>query len=203
MCVFFLKKKKKKKNIVRRRPYSVVLLDEYEKAHPEVGSLFLSIFDEGQITDSKGFLVSFRNTIIVATSNLGARHLAALPPNESAESARPAVMHEIRSHFSPELLNRFDEVVLFNRLLPKHMEPIVRREIGALQLPCPMDVSDKLVHQLADLSYDPAFGARPVRRTVQKKLLEPLSLLLQDNPPRKDDRILADLRGDEVVVKYQ
>jgi ATP-dependent Clp protease ATP-binding subunit ClpB len=153
----------------------------------------------------KGYLVSFRNTIIVATTNLGARHLAALPPNATAEAARPSVMHEIRAHFSPELLNRFDEVVLFNRLLPEHMLPIVQREVADLQCPCALRVSDALLQHLAQQAYDPSFGARPVRRTVQRLLLEPLALLLQNSPPTgPKETILADLdHQGKVVVHYQ
>ncbi len=169
--------------------------------------MFLSIFDEGQITDSKGFNVSFRNCIIVATSNLGSRQLAALPPGAPAEAARPQVMAEIRAHISPELLNRFDEVVLFRRLGPEHMAPIVRREIEdvARHLPCPLRVSPEAEASLAASSYDPTFGARPVRRTVQTRLVGPLAELLADRPPRPSDAIEAQLVSatDEIVCKYQ
>ncbi len=160
------------------------------------GNLFLSIFDEGQITDSKGFVVSFRNTIIVATSNLGSRHLAALPQGANVDSARAQVMAEIRAHLSPELLNRFDEVVLFRRLLPEHMAPIVRREVAevAMHLPCPLLVSPEAEAALAAAAYDPAFGARPVRRTVQQRLVGPLSSLLAERAPRSSDSIVASLK---------
>jgi ATP-dependent Clp protease ATP-binding subunit ClpB len=169
--------------------------------------LFLSILDEGQITDSRGFVVSFRNTIIVATSNLGSRFLAALPEGARAESARPQVMAEIRSHLSPELLNRFDEVVLFRRLLPEHMAPIVRREVEEVSkhLPCSLAVSPEAEASLAAASYDPSFGARPVRRTVQQRLVGPLAALLAERAAKPTDAILATLRPgeDDLEVRFE
>jgi ATP-dependent Clp protease ATP-binding subunit ClpB len=111
-------------------------------------------------------------------------------------------MAEIKAHFSPELLNRFDEIVLFNRLLPQHMAPIVRREIAEISLPCPLACSEAVIQHLAALSYDPSFGARPVRRTVQHELLGPLSILLQDRPATAKDNIVAEMVGDKIQVRY-
>merc|ERR1719261_1583870 len=117
---------------IRRRPYQLVLLDEFEKAHREVGNLLLQVFDEGHLTDSHGRRVDFRNTLIVMTSNLGSGALEALPEAATDTDRNEAVMNDVRRHFTPELLNRIDELLVFNRLEREHMPPIVDVHVDKL-----------------------------------------------------------------------
>lgn len=165
---------------VRRRPYQIVLFDEFEKAHRAIHNILLQILDEGRLTDSQGRKVDFRNTIIIMTSNLGAEILADLPPGHSSSEARDAVMGAVRGAFTPELLNRIDEIVLFNRLSHEDMDSIVNIQLK--------DVSNLLADRriqveltpearewLAERGYDPVYGARPLRRIIQKHILNPLS----------------------------
>ena len=198
-------------NAVQNSPYSVILLDEFEKADPSVGNTLLSVFDEGSLTDARGTRINFRNTVIILTSNLGAHHLADLPADAPADAARAHVMAEVRKYFSPELLNRIDEVVLFRRLPLELMEPIVRNEVHRVEQSLHdshpemhLNVSEKAVKWLADTSYDPAYGARPVRRTVQRSLLGPLARLLVEKEPTSMS-VTADIGlpdSSELSVKF-
>lgn len=165
---------------VRRRPYQLVLFDEFEKAHRDVANLLLQIMDEGHLTDSQGRKVDFKNTIVILTSNLGADLLSNLPESETVESARDQVMQVVRQHFSPEFLNRLDEIVLFNRLSRDNIGPIVDLQVNAVsQLLTDRRVSLVLEPSARELlctvGYDPVFGARPVRRAVQHLVLNPLA----------------------------
>ena len=188
----------------------MVLFDEWEKADPSVGNALLSVFDEGAITDARGVSINFKNTIIVMTSNLGARYLTDLPPDVPAEAARPQIMAEVRKFMAPELLNRIDDVILFRRLPEDLMVPIVRKEIrqieASLQDTHPemqLRVSDRAIEWLGKTSYDPAYGARPVRRTVHRELLSPLAeLLIEQEAP--GNVIEADRIGDDskLTIKF-
>ena len=165
---------------VRRRPYQVVLLDEIEKAHPDVFNVLLQVLDDGRLTDGQGRTVDFRNTIIIMTSNLGAEHLQLV---EDAEEAREAVMMAVRSHFRPEFLNRVDEIILFRKLAQEHMGAIVDIQIQRLakllaDRRMTIELDGAARDWLAAKGYDPAYGARPLKRVIQKELQDPLARML-------------------------
>ena len=180
---------------VRRRPYQLVLLDEFEKAHREVGNLLLQVFDEGRLTDSQGHRVDFRNTIIVLTSNLGSASLAKLPAEATAADMEAAVMDDVRGHFAPELLNRIDEVVVFNRLKRENMRPIVDVHVGKMadnlrtQRGLDLDVSPAAMEALAEDGFQPEYGARPLRRVLQRQVLNPLSRLVLEGRVRDNETV--------------
>lgn len=165
---------------VRRRPYQVVLFDEIEKAHPDVFNVLLQVLDDGRLTDGQGRTVDFTNTIIILTSNLGAEHLAALPDGEPAENARAMVMDVVRAQFRPEFLNRLDEIVLFNRLSRDNMTGIVEIQIAHLKQlladrKITLELHDAALSWLANAGYDPVYGARPLKRVIQRSLQNPLA----------------------------
>ncbi len=168
---------------VRRRPYSVVLFDEVEKAHPDVFNILLQVLDDGRLTDGQGRTVDFTNTVVILTSNLGSDALAALKEGEAAEKARPAVMDVVRRAFRPEFLNRLDDIVLFNRLDKSVMRGIVRNQLEGLQKlvaaqQIGLDVDDKAADWLGERGYDPVYGARPLKRVIQTEVQNKLAQLL-------------------------
>lgn len=171
---------------VRRRPYQVVLLDEVEKAHPDVFNILLQVLDDGRLTDGQGRTVDFRQTLIVMTSNLGAHALVALEDGAGAEEARAAVMEDVRAHFRPEFLNRIDDVVLFHRLQKADMRRVVGIQIAALEQrlaarKISLQVSEEAKDWLAETGHDPAYGARPLKRAIQTHLYNPLArMALED-----------------------
>lgn len=201
-------------NAIRRKPYSVILLDEFEKAHREVCNLLLQVLDEGTLTDSQGVKVDFHNTIIIMTSNLGADLLAASPKHKDAidedseidVNTRAAVMDAVRHHFPPEFINRIDETVLFNRLSRANLEQIV--EIRVTEI-CERLASKKInlqltkeaKAQLAILGYDPAYGARPLQRLIQREILNPLAsqTIAGTIPAGATVLVDASKRGSEVI----
>jgi ATP-dependent Clp protease ATP-binding subunit ClpB len=164
---------------VRRKPYSVVLLDEIEKAHPDVFKLFLQVFDDGRLTDNKGTTVSFANTIIIMTSNLGS-DLIARAENEGDESVRTLVDTLLKSKFPPEFLNRLDETLIFNPLDKTAIEKILDLQLADLstrlaESDFTLEVSPEMRAALIEEGYDPEFGARPLKRTIQRRLETPLA----------------------------
>ncbi|MCP3099991.1 ATP-dependent chaperone ClpB [Myxococcus sp. K15C18031901] len=168
---------------VRRRPYTVVLFDEIEKAHPDVFNILLQILDEGRLTDSQGRTVDFKNTVLIMTSNLGSHELQAgmAGKEELDDKTRNEVMDVLRSHFRPEFLNRVDEIVIFEPLRKKDIYRIVDLQVAKLSKlladkRLAMELTDKAKDLLADRGYDPTYGARPLKRAVQKNLLDPLAL---------------------------
>jgi ATP-dependent Clp protease ATP-binding subunit ClpB len=168
---------------VRRRPYQVVLFDEVEKAHPDVFNVLLQVLDDGRLTDGQGRTVDFRNTIIVLTSNLGAEYLAAQPEGQDSDAVRPQVMEAVRARFRPEFLNRLDEMILFHRLSRANMDQIVDIQIGRLsQLLAARKIEialdDEARRWLGDAGYDPVYGARPLKRVIQKNLQDPLAEMI-------------------------
>lgn len=170
---------------VRRRPYQVVLFDEVEKAHPDVFNILLQVLDEGRLTDSQGRTVDFKNTIIVLTSNLGAQALADLPDDAPAENARDAVMDVVKQSFRPEFLNRLDDIILFHRLSRKHMGAIVDIQVKGLEKlladrHITLSLDEKARSWLADKGYDAVYGARPLKRVIQKHLQDRLAMLILD-----------------------
>ncbi|MDP9415748.1 MAG: ATP-dependent chaperone ClpB, partial [Pseudomonadota bacterium] len=165
---------------VRRRPYQVVLFDEVEKAHNDVFNVLLQVLDDGRLTDGQGRTVDFTNTIIILTSNLGSQYLSSLTDDESVEKVEPQVMEIVRGHFRPEFLNRLDEIILFHRLGQEHMGPIVDIQVGRVQKlladrKIRLELSEAARNWLGRVGYDPVYGARPLKRTVQKYLQDPLA----------------------------
>jgi ATP-dependent Clp protease ATP-binding subunit ClpB len=187
---------------VRRRPYAVLLFDEIEKAHHDVFNIFLQLLDEGRLTDSKGRVVDFKNTLIIMTSNLGTAYISDTTIPEKAR--REGVQSELKAHFKPEFLNRVDEVIIFNPLSKEHIAEIVKihlaRTIAQLkdQRGINMKLTPKAVEFLVKEGYDPQFGARPLKRAIQKYLLNPLSVkLLEGNI--SEGEIKVDTNGKEIL----
>ncbi len=165
---------------VRRRPYQVVLFDEVEKAHGDVFNILLQVLDDGRLTDGQGRTVDFANTIIILTSNLGSQYLASLGEDEDVGKVESQVMEVVRGHFRPEFLNRLDEIILFHRLSASHMAPIVDLQVARLQRllderKIKLDLTDAARLWLGRVGYDPVYGARPLKRAVQKYLQDPLA----------------------------
>jgi ATP-dependent Clp protease ATP-binding subunit ClpB len=175
---------------VRRKPYSVLLLDEVEKAHPDVFNVLLQVLDDGRLTDGQGRTVDFKNTVIVMTSNIGS-HLIQAMVGESYEDVKDAVWGELKNHFRPEFLNRIDETVVFHALDAKHIESIAGIQLKALQarlqkMDLRLEVSPAALGELAKVGFDPVFGARPLKRAIQQRIENPLSKLLLEGkyPPK-------------------
>jgi ATP-dependent Clp protease ATP-binding subunit ClpB len=165
---------------VRRRPYQVILFDEVEKAHPDVFNVLLQVLDDGRLTDGQGRTVDFRNTVIILTSNLGTELLGT---EGDQTQARAQVMQAVRSHFRPEFLNRLDEIILFHRLTRANMDKIVDIQIGRLdkllaERKIAITLDDKARHWLGNAGYDPVYGARPLKRVIQRRLQDPLAQLM-------------------------
>jgi len=186
---------------VRRRPYSVVLFDEVEKAHGDVFNVLLQVLDDGRITDGQGRTVDFKNTVIIMTSNIGSQFLT---DDSNKEQADARVMDALRKHFRPEFLNRIDETILFDRLSDNNLDAIVRiqlqRVIARLaKQNVHLALSDEALHFVADQGYDPVYGARPLKRAIQRHLLDPLSLEMLDGKFSEGDHIRGELRSGAVV----
>jgi ATP-dependent Clp protease ATP-binding subunit ClpB len=168
---------------VRRRPYQVVLFDEIEKAHRDVFNVLLQVLDDGRLTDGQGRTVDFRNTVIILTSNLGAEYLASQPDGQDSSAVRPQVMAAVRAHFRPEFLNRLDEIILFHRLTRNQMDKIVDIQIDRLMKllqdrKIKVSLDAKAEKWLAEAGYDPVYGARPMKRVIQRSLQDPLATLI-------------------------
>jgi ATP-dependent Clp protease ATP-binding subunit ClpB len=167
---------------VRRRPYSVILFDEIEKAHPDVFNILLQVLDDGRVTDSQGHVVDFKNTVGSMTSNIGANVLldGISPDGDISEDARKEVLSALRSSFRPEFLNRVDDVVLFKPLRKEEIRSIVRLLLGGLAArltdrQISLTFSDEAVDFIADAGYDPVYGARPLKRTIVRSVETPLA----------------------------
>jgi ATP-dependent Clp protease ATP-binding subunit ClpB len=165
---------------VRRRPYQVVLFDEVEKAHQDVFNVLLQVLDDGRLTDGQGRVVDFTNTLIVLTSNLGSQYLANLEEGQDVSTVEPQVMDVVRGHFRPEFLNRLDEIILFHRLGHEHMAPIVDLQVARVQQllkdrKIVIDLTDAAKRWLGRVGYDPVYGARPLKRAVQRYVQDPLA----------------------------
>jgi len=190
---------------VRRKPYSVLLLDEVEKAHPDVFNVLLQVLDDGRLTDGQGRTVDFKNCVIVMTSNLGSQHIMALA-GESSEVIRDAVWGEVKAHFRPEFLNRIDETVVFHALDNKHIASIAKIQLQALEarlekLEMKLDVSDEALAELAKVGFDPAFGARPLKRAIQQRIENPLSKLILQGRFGPKDVIPVRVEGGEFAFE--
>jgi ATP-dependent Clp protease ATP-binding subunit ClpB len=186
---------------VRRRPYQVILFDEVEKAHEDVFNLLLQVLDDGRLTDGQGRTVDFRNTIIVLTSNLGAHAIAELPDGADVEAARPGVMRAVRERFRPEFLNRLDEIVLFRRLAREDMGAIVEIQLRGLKAlleerKIQLDLTPAASEWLAEVGYDPVYGARPLKRVIQRHVQDRLAGLLLEGEVKAGERVRVEEDGD-------
>jgi ATP-dependent Clp protease ATP-binding subunit ClpB len=178
---------------VRRKPYAVLLLDEVEKAHPDVFNVLLQVLDDGRLTDGQGRTVDFKNTIIVMTSNIGSQMIQAMV-GQDYEDVKDAVTAELKNHFRPEFLNRIDETVVFHSLDATHIANIAKIQLQVLMARlAKMDlgfvVSDAAVAELAKVGFDPVFGARPLKRAIQQRIENPLSKLLLEGKFAPKDTI--------------
>ncbi|WP_334153360.1 ATP-dependent chaperone ClpB [Tepidimonas sp.] len=179
---------------VRRKPYSVVLLDEVEKAHPDVFNVLLQVLDDGRLTDGQGRTVDFKNTVIVMTSNIGSQRIQQLAQQgHDMEDIKDAVWEELKAHFRPEFLNRIDETVVFHPLGSEHIKNIARIQLRTLQerlakLDLTLTFTDAALEELAKVGYDPVFGARPLKRAIQQRIENPLSKLILEGrfPPKSE-----------------
>ncbi|WP_435652465.1 ATP-dependent Clp protease ATP-binding subunit [Kitasatospora purpeofusca] len=188
---------------VRRKPYSVLLFDEVEKAHPDVFNLLLQVLDDGRLTDSQGRTVDFRNTVLIMTSNIGSQRI--LDHAGDVDQIRDDLMQDLRSQFRPEFLNRIDEVIVFHALTRKDLLQVVdllldrtRRRLKAQDVD--LEVTDGAKELLVNLGYQPAFGARPLRRTIQQELDNRISDLLLDGTVREGDTLVADVSDGQLTV---
>jgi ATP-dependent Clp protease ATP-binding subunit ClpB len=193
---------------VRRKPYSVVLFDEIEKAHPEVFNVLLQVLDDGRLTDGQGRTVDFKNTVIIMTSNLLHRELD--ERQQTHDDGRPSserdwIVKALQQFFRPEFLNRIDEIIVFHRLSEEHILRIVDVQLDKLRKlladrKIVLNVSDTAKKHLAEIGYDPAFGARPLKRAIQSELQDPLSLAILEGRYREGSEVKVDVRGGDIVL---
>ena len=190
---------------VRRRPYQVILFDEVEKAHPDLFNTLLQVLDDGRLTDGQGRTVDFRNTIIIMTSNLGADALASGDAGEISEGQREAVMNAVRAHFRPEFINRIDEIVFFKRLGRSEIDYVVDIQMGRLAnllagRKIKVEISEAARKWLADRGYDPVYGARPLKRVIQKELQDPLARLVLEGRVSDNSTVKVDVEGGSLSI---
>jgi ATP-dependent Clp protease ATP-binding subunit ClpB len=191
---------------VRRRPYSVILLDEVEKAHPDVFNILLQLLDDGRLTDSQGRTVDFRNTVVIMTSNIGSAIFNA--PGGSETDKEEAVMAALRGHFRPEFLNRIDDIVVFHPLTKAEIRKVVEVQLSRLakrlaDRHLKLDLSPAALDLLAEHGYDPAYGARPLKRAIQRMILDPLAIRLLEGKILDGELVTIDVEGDGLVFRPQ
>jgi len=189
--------------LVRRKPYSVILLDEIEKAHPDVFNVLLQVLDDGRMTDGQGRTVDFKNTVIVMTSNLGSPIIQAMV-GQPQEDIHEAVWNEVKDHFRPEFLNRIDEVVVFHALDKGQITSIAKIQLQRLidrlaKMDMQLYVSDAALIKIADAGFDPVFGARPLKRAIQQSIENPISKLILEGKFGPKDLIPVDVENNEFV----
>lgn len=194
---------------VRRKPYSVLLLDEVEKAHPDVFNVLLQVLDDGRLTDGQGRTVDFKNTVIVMTSNIGSPIIQSMV-GKPTEEIKDAVTDELKNYFRPEFLNRIDETVVFHALDAKNIESIARIQLKVLiarlqKMDLTLDVSEAAIAELAKVGFDPVFGARPLKRAIQQRIENPLSKLLLEGrfPPKSTIPVDVDPIRDPGVFRFE
>lgn len=191
---------------VRRRPYSVILLDEIEKAHPDVFNILLQVLDEGRLTDGQGRTVDFKNSVLIMTSNVGSQSI--LDPKMSPQERERAVTEALRDHFRPEFLNRIDETIIYNALGEKQISGIVRVQLKDVEerlkaKRISLDFSSAAIDWMAAKGYDPVYGARPLKRVIQSDLLNPLSKALISGEFKAGDLVTVDVDGSKKALKLQ
>jgi ATP-dependent Clp protease ATP-binding subunit ClpB len=190
---------------VRRKPYSVVLFDEVEKAHPDVFNVFLQILDEGRLTDGQGRTVDFKNTVLVMTSNLGSQMIQSMAGSDY-QVVKLAVMGEVKTQFRPEFVNRIDEIVVFHGLGEEHIKSIARIQLNVLKarlakMDYGFEISDAAVSELAKVGFDPVYGARPLKRAIQSEIENPLAKAILEGRFAPKDTITVDSRGGKMVFE--
>ena len=190
---------------VRRKPYSVVLLDEVEKAHPDVFNVLLQVLDDGRLTDGQGRTVDFKNTVIVMTSNLGSQLIQSMT-GEPFDVVKGAVWQEVKTHFRPEFLNRIDEVVVFHSLDQRNIESIARIQLKRLaarlaHMDLTLEITDPAVAKLASAGYDPVFGARPLKRAIQQQIENPVARMILEGKYSPKDVVPVDYRDDHFTFE--
>jgi ATP-dependent Clp protease ATP-binding subunit ClpB len=188
---------------VRRRPYSVVLFDEIEKAHPEVLNVMLQLLDDGRLTDGKGRTIDFKNTVVIMTSNLGSQYIAEQGREgaELGEGVRRQVNEALRQHFRPEFLNRVDEIIFFHALGKEHMKKIIDIQLRGLvkrleDRKIRVELTDAAKEFVVQEGYDPSYGARPLKRTIQRRILDPLAMRVLEGEFREGDHVIVDVGPD-------
>jgi ATP-dependent Clp protease ATP-binding subunit ClpA len=204
--------------IVRRKPYSVILFDEIEKAHSDVFNILLQILDDGRVTDAKGRVVNFKNTIIIMTSNIGSSMI--LDYNKKGEfgfdqdhgrrkqknnKVEEKILESLRAHFKPEFLNRIDDIIIFHSLNAKQIASIVELQLAQLQSrldeqKIKLELSDAVKKYLAKKGYDPSFGARPLKRVIQNEILNKLSLKIIEGKIKEGNKIKAEIKNGQIVI---
>jgi len=187
---------------IRRRPYAVVLFDEIEKAHPEVLNVLLQLLDDGRLTDGKGRTVDFKNTVVIMTSNLGSQYMT----GEVTEGTRRQVIDALRDHFRPEFLNRIDDIIFFHPLDREHLKRIVDIQVSGLvkrleERKIHVQLTNAAKEQLVREGYDPIYGARPLKRTIQRRVLDPLAMRVLEGDFREGDTVIVDAAGDALTFE--
>jgi len=201
---------------IRHRPYSVILFDEIEKAHPEVFNILLQVFDNGYLTDSKGRKVNFRNSVIILTSNIGAEHIDRMKTigfssddtKADYEDAKTKVMESLKDYFRPEFLNRLDEIIIFDILSPEAIKEIVKIQIGMtkkrlLEKEIKLNISPDVLAYLAKEGYNPQYGARPLKRIIQNKILTPVASLMISRGVLRGGTVSVDMKGEELAISVE
>lgn len=191
---------------VRRRPYCVLLFDEIEKAHADVFNTLLQVLDDGRLTDAQGRTVSFTNTVIIMTSNIGSQWIGELGPREEAEMRR-RVTEALRAHFRPEFLNRIDEVVIFQSLTREQIRHIVEIQLRGLrkrlvERHLSLKLTDAAKQLLANEGYDPVYGARPLKRAIQRRILDPLAQAVLRGEFREGETVVVDAENGQIVFRH-
>ncbi|MDE6802293.1 MAG: AAA family ATPase [Muribaculaceae bacterium] len=199
--------------LIRRKPYSVVLFDEIEKAHPDVFNILLQVLDDGRLTDNKGRMVNFKNTIIIMTSNMGSNVIREnfekmTPENkeETIEKTKGEVLDMLKQTIRPEFLNRIDEIIMFTPLNQVEIEEIVGLQVKGIKKMLAtngvtLEVTPVAIHYLAEEGYDPEFGARPVKRVIHRQVLNRLSKDILAQKVDKDKPIVIDVEDDNLVFR--
>jgi len=191
---------------VRRRPYSIILLDEVEKAHPEVFNVLLQVLDDGRLTDGQGRTVDFKNTVIIMTSNIGSQWITDLGSNDYDE-LKKRVMEAVKAHFKPEFINRIDDIIIFRSLAVENIKEIVKLQLSyltkrAAERGIELEYSEGLKELIAKEGYDPTYGARPLKRLIQKKLQDSLALMILKGEIKEGERVFIDV-DKKGSIKFQ
>ncbi len=203
---------------VRRRPYSVILFDEVEKAHPEVFNLLLQLLDDGRLTDGHGRTVDFRNTVVIMTSNIGSSHIQEMLEERmkrpsaywvaSNEELKEKIMEDLKAFFKPEFLNRVDEIIIFNPLTSELLKQIVTIQVERMKRYIKdkninINLTEKAKEYLAEIGFDPVYGARPLKRTIQREILNPLSVKLLDGTIKEGDSVEVDFEDNKIIFRKE
>jgi ATP-dependent Clp protease ATP-binding subunit ClpB len=194
---------------VRRHPYSVVLLDEVEKAHPDVFNILLQVLDDGRITDSQGHRVDFRNTVVIMTSNLGSDHILELAGDDDRyDEMRTQVLKALQKQFRPEFLNRVDDLILFHSLRKSELRKIVALQIRRVQRRLAdqtigLEIADPAIDFIAESGYDPVYGARPLKRAIQRLLENPIATKILETTFAQGATITVELQDGKLEFSHQ